>query len=313
MKRFWTIASYIFLALSVAGGGAYLALSILIEQTQEVQVPNLADLSLSEALNELSLLGLDLEVRSFVYSDEVGENRIVRQRPLAGVVVKSGRGVGVAISRGAERHPVPDIRGISLEDARILLGESGLNAQVGARIKAGPEGVVVALGVEPGEPLKRGAGIELIESSGPKIEKYRMPRLSGLTVEGALLGLDEFALRPTKIVEVEAEDPASRGFIVKQDPLPGFPVSSETEIVLTAAGEADRTEHLRSIWIAKVMPLGFSRHRVQVIVEGGGGPWEMADQWLPGGQVFRLWTPIGPTDAVKILVDGKLTETALYK
>ena len=96
-------------------------------------MPDVTGQGLSEALDRLRTVGLDLEVRSFRYSQEVPENRIVRQSPEPGRIVKAGRGVGVVLSRGPERHPTPDVRGLSLEDARILLEEAGLRAQVAVR------------------------------------------------------------------------------------------------------------------------------------------------------------------------------------
>jgi len=49
------------------------------------------------------------------------------------------------------------------------------------------------------------------------------------------------------------------------------------------------------------------------VVEGPDSGWELADEWLPGGDVFRLWTPVRPSDEVKVFIDGKLAATSLYK
>ncbi len=95
MRRLWAGLTFAALGVGVALLAAYLAVSLVVERSPEVSVPPVLGLTLSEGLDVLSAARLDLEVRGFVYSDEVAENHIVRQKPDAGQVVKAGRGVGV--------------------------------------------------------------------------------------------------------------------------------------------------------------------------------------------------------------------------
>jgi len=283
---------------------AYLAVSLIVEQTPEVEVPVVTGTTLSEGLDVLNAADLDLEVRGFVYSDEVPENFIVRQRPEAGRIVKAGRSVGVVLSRGPERHPTPDLRGISEEDARILLEEAGLKPDVALRLPRGTRGQVLAQGTDPGRLQPREATVPLVVSEGPRPELWRMPRLEGGKLEAALAGLDSRGLRLERIEEVNVEDPSREGHVVSQEPLAGFPVTRGAGVVLGVAGAAAAEPPTRAVWLSQALPPGFARHRVEVLVEGTGGSRILADEWVDGGETFRRWVPLRPGETARLRIDG---------
>jgi len=304
MKRLWVGLAYAGLGLGVALIGAYLAVSLIVEQAPEVEVPAVTGTPLSEGLDVLSAKNLDLEVQGFVYSDEVPENYIVRQRPEAGRIVKAGRSVGVVLSRGPERHPTPNLRGSSLEDARILLEEAGLKPEVAVHLARGPRGQVLAQGTAPGRLQPREAVVRLVVSDGPRPTLLRMPRLEGGTLESALGGLDERRLRLERIEEVNVEDPARQGHVVSQEPLAGFPVPQGAGVVLGVAGAAAAEAPSRAVWFSRALPPGFARHRVEVLVEGAGHTWTLADEWVEGGETFRRWVFLRPGETARLRVDG---------
>jgi len=304
VRRLGLGLAYAALAVGVSLLGAYLAVSLLVEQAPEVETPPVAGLTLSEGLDVLTAADLDLEVRGFAYSDEVPENHIVRQKPGPGQVVKTGRGVGVVLSRGPERHPAPDVRGLALEDARILLEEAGLKPEVALRLARGPLGQVVAQGADPGRLLPREASLPLILSSGPRPALLRMPRLDGNTLEDALTVLDKLGLRLGRIEEMALEDAARQGRVVTQEPLGGFPVQRGSPVVLSIAGAAAAGLPSRAVWVSRAIPPGFARHRVEVLVERAGRTWVVADEWLAGGETFQRWLPLRPGEQVRVRVDG---------
>ncbi|GAB4248051.1 PASTA domain-containing protein [Deferrisoma sp.] len=310
MRRGLVVAVYAFLVLVSAGLGAYLAVAWLVERTPEVEVPDLRGLALGEALDRLQGTGLDLEVRDFDYSDTVPENHVLLQHPRPGARVKAGRGVGVILSRGPERHPAPDLRGLSLEDARIRLEELGLKARVEARVHRGPEGRVVGQGVAPGQTLPRGAEVPLAVSRGPRPILWRMPRVAGLPLAEALDRIDRLGLRVGRIEEVEILDPAQAGRVVAQDPLPGFPAEEGRLVSLTVAGTAPALGAARAVYLFHRIPPGFGKARVQVVWRAAGRAWTVRDEWVPRGAAVRAAVPAGLADRVELWVDGRPVQTA---
>ncbi|MDW7710885.1 MAG: PASTA domain-containing protein [Deferrisomatales bacterium] len=305
MKRLGLGLLYAVLAAGVALLGGYLAVSLVVEKAPEVSVPPVAGLTLSGALDVLAPAGLDLQVRGFVYSDDVPEDQIVRQRPEAGRVVKAGRGVGVVLSRGPERHPVPDVRGLPLEDARILLEEAGVKPEVALRLPRGLPGQVVAQGEDPGRLLPREAGVPLILSSGPAPVLLRMPRLEGGTLEDALSALDRLGLRLERIQEVAREGTHPPGRVLTQEPLGGFPVPRGSPVTLSVTGTTPAGLPQRTVWISRTMPPGFGRYRLEVLVEGADRTWVAAEEWVDAGATFRRSVLLRPGERVLLRIDGK--------
>ncbi len=308
MRRLPVALAYGSLAVAVAALGGYLAVSLLVQRSPEVEVPEVTGRSLSEALDEVRGVGLDLEVRDFVYSDEVPENRIVRQRPPPGQVVKSGRGVGVVLSRGPESHATPDVRGTFLDDARILLEEASLKGAVAARMGGGLVDEVLAQGVEPGRRLRPESTVPLVVSSGAPPVLLRMPRLERLGLDQALDRVDRLGLRVGRIEEVSLEDPTRQGRVVSQEPLPGFPVTAGESVTLSVAGSARTAVTGRGVWLSHSLPPGFARHRVEVVLERSGQAWILADEWLGGGEVFRRWVILRPGETARLQINGEEIE-----
>ncbi|MBI5015743.1 MAG: PASTA domain-containing protein [Deltaproteobacteria bacterium] len=239
MKRFLLFALYGTLAACVAGIATYLSVSFVVERTPEVAVPPVAGLGLAQALDALDAKKLGLELTEFEYSDQVPENHVIRQQPEAGRVVKAGRRVRVILSRGAERHAVPELAGLPTEEARIVLIEAGLQAAVATRIPGGPEGQVVAQGAAPGSRLLKGTAVPLVIWSGPRPTIYRMPRLVGLTYGRAAATLDELGVRVEALDDVPTDDPTKEDLVLRQDPAAGSPIPRGTGVRLAAAKARD--------------------------------------------------------------------------
>lgn len=235
MRRFWVYALYAVLTAAVTSLGTYLTVSFVVERAPEAAVPAVAGLGLAQALDVLDSHKLDLEVGEFEYSDTVPENHVIRQRPEAGRVVKAGRGVRVILSRGAERHPVPDVAGLPLDEARIALAEAGLTGQVVGRVAGGREGQVLAQGAAPGTRLLKGTPLGLLLSSGAPLVRYRMPRVEGMPLDRAVELLDAIGVRVEKVDEVAVEKPEQQGLVLGQEPAAGSPVARGGGVLLAAS------------------------------------------------------------------------------
>ena len=309
MRRLWITLACGLLAAGVAGLGGYLLVSFVVERAPSVTVPEVIGLGISEAVDKLTAQSLDLEVRAFVYSDEVPENRVVRQKPEAGKVVRAGRAVGVVLSRGAERHPVPDVRGLALEDARIQIEEADLKAEVRVRVRGGAEGEVVAQGEEPGRRLAKDGVVPLVVSSGSRPILLRMPRLEGRTLSDAIAAADALGLRATRVEEVSLEDPSRHGRVVSHEPLAGFPVAKGAEVAISVAAASRVVPAWREFWLLRTLPPGFDQRRVQVKIERGGRSWVYADERIDGGGTFRAFVPLLPGEVARLLVDGVEVQT----
>lgn len=222
------------MAFAVAGLGGYLVIAYMVQKAPEVKVPDVTDLALTDALDRLQEAKLDLEVRDFAYSDLVKENKVLTQRPQPGQVVRAGRAVGVVLSRGAKRYPVPDVVGKRLEEAAIMISESGLKYEIGATIPGGRVDEVLGVSREPGTRLGGGETVRLLVSSGPRAVVLRMPKVEGMSRGEAEALLATIGLSVERIEMVNLGDSEKVGKIISQEPLPGYPVDRGAPVTLSA-------------------------------------------------------------------------------
>ena len=106
-------------------------IGLLIGHGDEVEVPDLAGITVERARERLRAQSLTLTIKSERASNAFEAGKIVTQHPKPLARVKPGRRVEVIVSTGIERVVMPDLAGLSLTDARLRLGDAGLGGDVG--------------------------------------------------------------------------------------------------------------------------------------------------------------------------------------
>jgi serine/threonine-protein kinase len=90
-----------------------------------VEVPDLYGNTPDQAANILEGVGLKLGGQDSAYSTEVAAGGIMAQSPTAGESVESGAAVGVTVSDGPEKLPVPDVTGQDIGTAQDTVWNAG--------------------------------------------------------------------------------------------------------------------------------------------------------------------------------------------
>ncbi|GGM98395.1 serine/threonine protein kinase [Thermus composti] len=215
--------------LGVAPGLLLLALGgwLLLEglnryfNPPEYAVPDLVGKTAREAFLLLKDTGLRLEVEEG--NDPTKPKEVVlAQDPPPGTRLREGRTVRLVLNQ-ARLNPLPDLRGLRLEEAESRLSELGYRLLGTARVESQePLGTVLATTPAPGTPLPPGGGVWLLVSLGASPEATTpMPRLVGLTREEAVFLLNAAAI-PYQVEEVPSGAPP--GVVLAQEPAPGTPV-----------------------------------------------------------------------------------------
>ncbi len=135
---------------------------------EQVSVPNLVGMTVSEAQNELANRGLsDGGVSGQEYSSRYAEGQIISQSPSSGRV-DAGTSVSYVVSLGPEPAPqvqVPSLRGQTLSEARNRLENVGL--RVGnTTYEASDQEYGTVIRVEPseGSSVEEGSSVNLVLS-----------------------------------------------------------------------------------------------------------------------------------------------------
>ncbi len=134
MKAFFKFAMMALVLVFVALVSALTAMRFAIHG-QEVQVPALIGMTLSEAERSAAALGLQIEVERQYYSPQIPEGRIMTQLPLPGSKVRRGWQVRVAESMGPQRVAIPDVTRQSERAAELNIRRRGLDVASTAEVQ----------------------------------------------------------------------------------------------------------------------------------------------------------------------------------
>lgn len=168
-----------------------------------VEVPNIVGLDRLQAEQVLSQCGLWLVVGKLVES-EVDEGVIVGQEPQAGSIVETGRVVRAEVSKGEEWIEVPNVIGKTVEEARRMVEEMGLelvevaseaSEQVaeGYILRQAPmSGIMMALGERIEVVVSAGGGRPTVERGEPEPSVVMVP----LAEEGGRVRVKVLILLP---------------------------------------------------------------------------------------------------------------------
>lgn len=189
------ILGFILLGL-VSGYAAFKVLSF----SRTVEVPDLKGKTVFEANDLLAKKGLYLKVEGEDYDPVIVPGRVVRQDVPSGNQVKEQRGIKVVLSRGPKIWSIPDVAGMSLEEAEPLIASSGLRVDRVIRLHSDrvEKDMIIAQRPQTDEIVGTGApqgpqdllgqrhGLSLIVSSGPYSSVYSCPDFLGKSKDEAL-------------------------------------------------------------------------------------------------------------------------------
>jgi len=132
---------------------------------------------------------------------------------------------------GATRVQVPNLDGLTVEQAEASLQEFGL--RLGAQtpeVSERPEGRIIAQQPAAGETLEQGQGVNVTISAG--LERATVPQLIGLTsIDAVRTALEDAGLELGSIREVDSPQPAE--YVLAQDPPEGIQVTAGSRVAIT--------------------------------------------------------------------------------
>ncbi|MBO3725187.1 Stk1 family PASTA domain-containing Ser/Thr kinase [Actinomyces bowdenii] len=137
------------------------SVSVVISQGKRpTTVPDVASMSKKEAKEALERAGLRLGGTSEAHSDEVSKGKVISSFPAAGASASYGDSVDLVLSKGPEQVAVPDVTGMSEDDATEALEDAGLRVDVRKRL-GGAFDSVRSTDPAPGTRVKPGSTVTI--------------------------------------------------------------------------------------------------------------------------------------------------------
>ncbi|WP_097901395.1 Stk1 family PASTA domain-containing Ser/Thr kinase [Streptomyces sp. b94] len=155
-----------------------------------VRVPDVVGSSLADARRSLKKVGLVPGMVTKEFSEDVARGEVVRTDPRAGTDRNPDTAVALVVSKGAPID-VPDVTGLSVEDATAELEAEGLRAEVlpGRVHSTEVKGDIAEQSPGEGTEAAEGDTVELTVSKGPRM--LDVPDVTGRDVDEARSSLEE--------------------------------------------------------------------------------------------------------------------------
>lgn len=208
------------------GDAVKVTISLGVETTK---VPTLIGLTIDEAKEELRKAELQLGSVSHAPSSSVASGRIMRQSVDPGITVSKGSPIDVVVSQGVPKVIMPDVVGLSFEDATAILDQYGLKYSREDRVDdSAPAGEVISQSPDPGTEVEKGTTVTLVVSLGP--ESVQVPNEVGRKATTAEKELQRRGLKANFISVPSPPDQKDR--VIRQDPEPGTTVAKGSTVTL---------------------------------------------------------------------------------
>lgn len=319
ISRILKFGSLFFLSVLIAGASAYFTLTLIIKSEDTVVVPDLLGKNVVYVLELLTDLGLNTKVKGLEYNAEVPENNVIFQEPEPGVEIKKGRDVRIIISKGAKSILMPNLKGLSLRQARIILEENSLrlgeiSSTYSNTIK---KDEIVAQVPFQGTMITRGQGVNLLVSLGGRPRVYKMPDLIGLSFNTAITMIENIDLVLGEIKTHFHEDKPLNTVVAQESPS-GYCViqGSTVNIVINRKSVQKGRNYLnesQGVGLFRYrLKHGFLKRHIRVRLNSFGISADLFDNFMKPGEEICLLIPRKNDATVFLYEDGELIKTLVY-
>ncbi|WP_126938722.1 Stk1 family PASTA domain-containing Ser/Thr kinase [Veillonella sp. VA142] len=256
-----------------------------------VDVPNVVGKQLSVATRLLEERHLRVS-SSEVTNSDVPAGQVVSQSPEPGESVKEQRMVHLVVSKGAGDITIPDLQGMSFDQAREKLKALGLSI---GKISyendpSKDDGVVLSQGLQAGGKASKGATVDITinQTKGTTVE---IPNVVGMTIKEAKEALGNLGLSIGKI-SGSNEDSA---VVTAVSPAPGSSVKRDESITLVGQskdGKKDGTNAKQGGATKGVVDVTVpngraSQHVKLVVIDDDGGRVVYDGTNAPGDRIVK--------------------------
>ncbi len=176
-------------------------------------VPDVTNKPIAEARTTIEKAGFKVGNETQVYNTQIAQGNVVSTNPAAGEQAKKGSTISINVSKGTEQVTVPDLKGMSADDAQKALAAAGLNSQQGDTVFSDDveEGKVASQDTAAGSTAYKGDTVTIHLSKGP--EKASIPNVVGMTQSQATSRLENAGFTVNVTTETSQED---KGKVISQ-------------------------------------------------------------------------------------------------
>ncbi|WP_350454659.1 Stk1 family PASTA domain-containing Ser/Thr kinase [Slackia heliotrinireducens] len=230
------IAVGITTALLLAVIAAIAAWALFFNQDDGLaKVPELSDLTQAQAEAAIEKAGFELGEVEEVYDADTVAGHVCGQDPEAGTEAEKGTKINITLSLGVEKGQIPNLKGLSADEAQDAIEKAGFVAKFGGNENSDDveQDKVCRQDPEPGTEADAGTTITYWISSG--VESVSVPDVRGYPEREAIATLEGAGF----VVESQAGDYSEaydEGTVMSQSPNGGKLEKGETVTIYISQG-----------------------------------------------------------------------------
>lgn len=286
--------------------------------TEDITVPDVTGKQVEIAKTILKKKNLDVSVKE-IESEEIPIGEVISQTPSGGAVVKAQRTIHLTVSKGKKGDEVlvPDLTGLSMDEAEKILNEIGLS--IGKvtyeTSESHDSGQVISQSPKSPNKVAKGTKINLVVCKKNAEEKQTkaLPDTSGMSLDAAIKALQDAGYTVGNIANLDTSKEQSQAKVTSQSQQ-GSTVDLTVEYPAAQAApdpnannqEQAGTTHTGMVNIS--VPSGASSQHVQIVVSDDYGSRVVYDRNQSGGDsISKSVSGTGKT-RVKVYINNSLVQ-----
>lgn len=274
-----------------------------------IAIPNVVGMQVEVAQKKLANAGLRVSVNE-IASEEIPVGQIISQSPEAGTGVKSHRTIHLTISKGGSIILVPDLTGLTVDEANAKL--KNINLRLGKieekEDKSAPLDTII--GQTPVTPTKveKGTTINIVVNRKDMVSRVKMPDFMGLTLEEAEKLAKEHDLKLGKTETAKGAKPDAKDVVTKQYPNPDQDLVRGTSIDLIFGAAKDDESKKKKANVGIHVPNDGKPHKIKIVVTDDEGTHTILQhKEKAGAHINHEVTGVGDVH-VKVFIDDVLIQ-----
>ena len=231
MKRFFKALGIVVALVGVGIVSAFAVVALLLRQ-EEVRVPDLTGQDIVTVIEMVTQQGLQLKVDRREPHSTLPRDTVIAQLPAPGVGIKKGRQVHVTVSQGPTDMQAPKLVGENFRKADMVIRRAGFSPGMVSRVSSetADRDEVIAQVPDAGSTIERGGKINLLVSSGKRVQMFVMPKLTGKKIEEAVKAIDHMGLQHRIITKTSGDPLVPLRMVINQKPSAGSPVTADAMV-----------------------------------------------------------------------------------
>lgn len=286
--------------------------------TQDITVPDVTGKQMEIAQTMLTDKHLSVSIKE-VDSSEVPVGEVITQTPIGGSVVKANRTIYLTVSRGnhGDTVLVPDLRGLTLDEATRKLKEIGLSVGTVTYADADrDDGKILQQTPSSPDKVAQNTTIDVVVSRVKVKEAapVNVPDTRGMSLDTAMQTLNNAGISIGTVGNLNSNLPNAQATVTGQSLRKGgrtadlyvtYPQTADTS---SADVSKEGTGAMRSGKVNIHVPNGSSNPHVQIVLTDDNGSRTVYDKVQAGGDtVIKNVSGVGRTH-VKVFINNTLVQ-----